>query len=192
MDWFKFTTTTTVGTRVKVDLTNLPADYDVVLYKSNASTKLATGANGGTTSESVKYNTTSTGTYYVKVYGYNGATSSTSCYSLKISTSKTNFRTIEGDNADEITDRLIAEPVLKLYPNPASSKLNVEYLSSTTGAVKLSVYNLSGQRVMATETEATEGMNIQSINTDVLRNGVYIFEVYNNGETQRQKFTIAK
>ncbi len=192
VDWFKFTTTTTGGTRVKVDLTNLPADYDVVLYKSNASTKLATGATSGTTSESVKYNITTTGTYYVKVYGYNGATSSTSCYTLKISTSKTNFRTIEGDNADEPTDRLIAEPVLKLYPNPASSKLNVEYLSTTNGAVKLSVYNLSGQRVMLTETEATEGMHIQSINTDVLSNGVYIFEVYNNGETQRQKFTIAK
>ena len=191
VDWFKFTTTTSGGTRVKVDLTNLPADYDVVLYKSNASTKLASGVNGGTTSESIKYNTTATGTYYVKVSGYNGATSATSCYTLKISTSTSNFRTGE-TNGDETIADVVAEPVLKLYPNPASSKLNVEYLSTTTGAVKLSVYNLSGQRVMLTEAEAAEGMNTQSLSTDALSNGVYIFEINNNGETQRQKFTIAK
>jgi hypothetical protein len=191
VDWFKFTTTTAGGTRVKVDLTNLPADYDVVLYKSNASTKLATGSNGGTTSESVKYNTTSRGTYYVKVYGYNGATSATSCYTLRISTSTSNFRTDE-TNADETILEVVAQPVLKLYPNPASNKLNVEYLSTTAGLATLSVYNLSGQRVMFTQAETTEGMNIQSINTDALSNGVYIFEIYSNGETQRQKFTIAK
>jgi len=190
VDWFKFTTTTSGGIKIKVDLTNLPANYDVVLYKSNASTKIATGANGGTTSESIKYNATTTGTYYVKVYGYNGATSATSCYTLKVSTSSTSFRT--GDNTDLITAEAIAEPVLKLFPNPASDKLNVEYLSAVAGAAKLSVYNLSGQRVLFTEGEAVEGLNTQSMNTNTLSNGVYIFEVNTNGETQRMKFTIAK
>ncbi len=191
VDWFKFTTTTAGGIKIKVDLTNLPADYDVVLYKSNASTKLATGANSGTTSESIKYNATATGTYYVKVYGYNGATSATSCYTLKISTSSVAFRT--GDNTDgSITAEAMAEPVLKLFPNPACDKLNVEYLSAVAGAAKLSVYNLSGQRVLFTEGEAAEGLNTQSINTNTLSNGVYIFEVNTNGETQRMKFTIAK
>ncbi len=191
VDWFKFTTTTTGGTRVKVDLTNLPADYDVVLYKSNASTKLATGANRGTTSESVKYNTSSTGTYYVKVYGYSGATSATACYTLKISTSTSNFKLIDGSD-EGTTIEAVAEPVLKLYPNPATDKLNIEFLSTTTGAAKLSVYNLSGQKVFTAETETTEGINTQSINTNALSNGVYIFEVYSNGETQRMKFTIAR
>jgi len=82
--------------------------------------------------------------------------------------------------------------VLKLYPNPATDKLNVEFLSTQNSAAKLSVYNLSGQKVFTAETETTEGMNTQSINTNALSNGVYIFEVYSNGETQRMKFTIAR
>ena len=191
VDWFKFSTAKP-DTKIKVDLTNLPADYDVILYKSNATTKLATGANAGTTSESIKYNTKTAGSYYVKVYGYGGAASATACYTLKISTSSVSFRTAEGSIGDEITEDVIAEPLLKLYPNPASDKLNVAFFNSAAGAVKLSVYNLNGQRVLGTESQATEGLNTQSISTHTLSNGVYIFEVYSNGETQRQKFTIAR
>lgn len=191
VDWFKFTTTSATGTRIKVDLTTLPADYDVILYKSNASTKLATGANSGTTSESIKYNTSSTGTYYVKVYGYNGATSATSCYTLKISTSTTNFRLGDGNEGNDVAE-LVAEPVMKLYPNPASDKLTAEFLSTTAGNVKLSVYNLNGQRVLQTEELAAEGLNTITVNTNALGSGVYVFEVYNNGETQRMKFTVSK
>lgn len=45
-DWFKFTTTS-AQPKVRIDLTNLPADYDLKLYKG--STLLGTSQNGGTT-----------------------------------------------------------------------------------------------------------------------------------------------
>lgn len=191
VDWFKIVTTSS-ATRVKVDLTTLPADYDMVLYKSNGTTKLATSANGGTTSETLKYNATTAGTYYLKVYGYNGATSATSCYTLRVSTSASNFRTDGSNDGAVEAMEVTAEPALKLFPNPASDKLNAEFISNTAGAVTFTVYNLSGQRVLTTVSEATEGYNTQSINTATLSNGVYVLEITTNGETQRQKFSIGK
>lgn len=191
VDWFKFTTTGT-STKVKIDLTNLPADYDVTLYRSNGTTTLGSSVNGGTTAETIKYNATTTATYLVKVYGYNGATSASSCYTLNVSTSATSFRLQEGATEEATIQEITAVPVLKLYPNPATDKLTVEYLNTQQGNVKISVYNLNGQKVLAAETTGAEGMNIESVNTSQLGNGVYIFEINTNGETQRQKFTISR
>lgn len=78
-DWFKFTTGGS-GT-ISVNLGNLPADYDLYLYDSTG-TQVATSQNGGTTAESISYNSTAAGTYYVEVVGYNGASSTTQAYSL--------------------------------------------------------------------------------------------------------------
>lgn len=192
VDWFKFTTVKTAP-KFKVDLTTLPADYDLIVYKSNASTKIGTSAQTGTTSESVKYNgTTKAGTYYVRVYGYNGANNASSCYTLRISTSSSNFRTDGSSDGEIETIEVEAEPVLKLFPNPANNKLNVEFMSSTGGAATFNVYNLSGQLVLTTVSEAAEGFNTHSLNTSALSNGVYVLEINNGGETQRQKFSIGK
>lgn len=190
VDWFKFTTVSP-NVKVKVDLTNLPADYDMVLYKSNASTKLGTGANGGTTSEQIKYNATSAATYYLKVYGYNGANSATGCYKLRISTGSTNFRT-DGETlaTDEQDVEVFAESAFKLYPNPASNVLTVEYVSETEGDVWMNIYNLNGQRVLQQQTTAVTGGNKQTINTESLSNGVYVLQLNNGGQTQHFKFTI--
>jgi hypothetical protein len=190
VDWFKFTTTSP-NVKVKVDLTNLPADYDMVLYKSNASTKLGTGANGGTTSEQIKYNATTAATYYLKVYGYNRANSATNCYKLRISTGSVNFRTEEESIAtNEQEMEVFAESALKLYPNPASNVLTVEYISETEGDVWVNVYNLSGQRVLQQQTTAVTGGNKQTINTESLSSGVYVLQLNNGGQTQYSKFTI--
>ncbi|HEU4963237.1 MAG TPA: M4 family metallopeptidase [Bacilli bacterium] len=79
VDWFKFTISNTGN--ISLSLTNLPGDYDLYLYNS-AGTELTKSWNGGTTSESISYNATATGTYYAKVVGYNGVNSS-SAYALK-------------------------------------------------------------------------------------------------------------
>ncbi|MCW5907557.1 MAG: T9SS type A sorting domain-containing protein [Chitinophagales bacterium] len=192
VDWFKITTTK-AAPKLKVDLTTLPADYDMVLYASNGSKVLASATQGGTANETLKYNaSTKAATYYLKVYGYNGASNGTACYTLRVSTSASNFRTI-GESADDAAiESVMAEPALKLYPNPAADKLTVEYLSSTAGAVTFRVYNLSGQLMFTNTGEAQEGFNVYSLNTVELSNGVYVLEINTGGETQRQKFSIGQ
>ncbi|MGB8956025.1 MAG: M4 family metallopeptidase [Tumebacillaceae bacterium] len=79
-DWFKFTTNNTGA--INVSLSNLPGDYDLYLYNA-AGTQVAKSENGSTTAESIAYNATTTGTFYVKVVGYNGAMSNSVAYALK-------------------------------------------------------------------------------------------------------------
>ena len=81
IDYYKFVITT--GGTATITLTTLPGDYDIQLLSSNGTTQLAISQNGGTTSETIT-RTYTAGTYYVRVYGYNGANSSTVCYTLKV------------------------------------------------------------------------------------------------------------
>jgi len=62
-DYYRFSTSSTAP-KIKVWLTNLPADYDLKLYNSGGSL-LSSSTNTGTTAESVGYSTTYPGTYYV-------------------------------------------------------------------------------------------------------------------------------
>ncbi|MDB5197260.1 MAG: C-terminal target protein [Flaviaesturariibacter sp.] len=79
-DWFKFTLA--AASNLSVKLTGLAGDYDLVLYNS-AGTQIGISENGSTTSETITTTNTVAGTYYVKVFGYNGANSAT-CYTLNI------------------------------------------------------------------------------------------------------------
>ncbi|MGB7604857.1 MAG: pre-peptidase C-terminal domain-containing protein, partial [Lutisporaceae bacterium] len=80
IDYYHFTTGAT-GT-ISVTLGNLPYDYDLYLYNS-AGTQVASSLNGGTTSETITYNSTAVGKYYVKVIGYSGVYSTSVAYALK-------------------------------------------------------------------------------------------------------------
>jgi len=68
---------------VSITLDQLPADYDVQLVNA-AGTVVASSQNGSTTAESISYPVTTTGDYYIRIYGYNGATSSSTAYRLKV------------------------------------------------------------------------------------------------------------
>ncbi len=81
---------------------------------------------------------------------------------------------------------------IRLYPNPAQNNLTIQFASDNDGVARMNIYNLTGQRVMNQEKASFAGVNIQDINTATLSNGVYIFEIENNGIIQRQKFIIAK
>lgn len=192
VDWYKFTATSPY-TNAEIDLTNLPADYDMQLYASNATTLLGTAQNRGTANEQIKYPASATSTYYLKVYGYNGANSAL-CYRLQVAASSLAYSPLPSPDEirSDIRDTIEMEQAMKVYPNPATHVLHVEFVSSNGGKTNLNVYNLAGQKVLNVTTTATEGLNTQTVNTNILSNGVYVFEVQNNGETQRQQFEIVK
>lgn len=83
VDYYKFTTTGT--TNIGITLDRLPADYDIRLLSSTG-TQLASSQQGDLNPESISYATAAAGTYYVYIYGYNGAFSDIKCYRLGITT----------------------------------------------------------------------------------------------------------
>ncbi len=132
-DYYKFVITT--GGTATITLTTLPFDYDLKLYSSDGTTQLAISQAGGTTSETIT-RTYTAGTYYAHVYGYNGATSATNCYTLRVQLGTATQQELPSSEASKIT--------VKAFPNPVADKLTV-YLTGDNTRKNLIIYNVDGK-----------------------------------------------
>lgn len=160
-DYYKFVITT--GGTATLTLTTLPADFDVRLYSSNGTTQLAISQNGSTTSETIS-RTYTAGTYYARVYGYNGA-NSTTCYTLKVALGTATRA------ADEIPVAS-SKKILSVYPNPAQSTLNIN-LTGYEGVSSISLMDINGKQVAVSRTaQVNSKMDISK-----LAKGLYLVKV---------------
>jgi hypothetical protein len=175
VDWFTFTTVSP-NTKIKITLTNLAGDYDIRLYNSSFYS-IGLSQNGGTTAETIIYNATSASTYYLRIYGYNGAYSSTQCYKLRISTSGINFR-ISGQEENDIVTT-IEESSFIAYPNPAHDLINIRYNSTATGAINVRIFDMIGRTVKSLNANVDEGENKFSMDLAELNKGIYFVEISN-------------
>lgn len=187
VDWWSFSNTSTAK-NIKVTLTTLPGDYDIKLYNPSG-TNVKTSQNGGTTSETMIYNTSTVGTYKIQVYGYNGAFSTSQCYTMLVLTSANPFRYIEGEQDGEINDD---KSEISVFPNPASDNMTVEFTSEVKGDVILNVYNMLGQRMTSNSFLAIEGQNQLNLSVNKFTKGAYFVEVLNGNQILRKEFIVNK
>ncbi len=187
-DWFKFTTTA-AAPKVNVLLQNLPADYDVRLYNSSVS-QLGISQNGSTTGESIKYNSSSAAsTYYVQVYGYSGALSTTTCYKLRINTSASNFRT--DLNADFASVKS-TDGNLFAYPNPAKENISVAFESFAKQNASIHLFDILGNMILTTNQLADEGLNLIDLQVANIAAGSYILRVISGTDVYTTKIQLQK
>jgi hypothetical protein len=146
-------------------LGTLPFDFDLKLLNS-AGTQLAISQAGSTTSETIN-RTMTPGTYYAQVYGYNGANSATSCYTLRV----------QLGTASRGTD-LIASDVQKVsvFPNPVKNVVNVN-LTGFTGKSVVSMFDVNGRAVLQRQVSTTNSQ----LDISALPAGVYMMRI-RNGE----------
>ena len=154
------------GGTISITLTTLPADYDVRLYAANGTSQLAISQNGGTSAETINY-TAAAGTYYVRVYGYNGANNANSCYTLKVSTGT-------ASREDYI---VTSKAKLAVFPNPAKGKVNVQ-LPGNKEKAEIQVFDLYGRMLM----KQTTGAENTALNISRLSSGVYMVRVKRGDE----------
>lgn len=195
-DWYRFSTTSTAP-KVQVTLTTLPADYDVRLYNSSVS-QLGISQNSGTTSETIKYNTsTAAATYYIQVYGYNGANSSTA-YTLRASTRSTNWRQGEPGEVEEqaeSTDEAMLEPVsefLVAFPNPATDAITLLYVTEMAGPARFSLVDMLGREYLVSNQSVVAGENKLDLNLSELAEGIYLVRVATESGVQTAKIHVVK
>ncbi len=186
LDWFKFTTASP-NTNIKITLTNLPNDYDIRLYNSSL-TLLATSQNGGTTSETIIRNTTAAATYYVRVYGYNGVYSSTSCYKLRVSAASTSFKLAQ--DAEEISVAPASLNEMIVYPNPAHESISGAFSSTSDDIAQVRVFDMVGRTVHTEQLNITTGVNKFTIDLNGLNNGIYFVELSSATERVTKKFIL--
>ncbi|MEO8590132.1 MAG: fibronectin type III domain-containing protein [Flavobacteriales bacterium] len=185
VDWYKFTNTSSAP-RIRINLSNVAGDYDVRLYRGT-STQVGISQLGGTSAEQIIYNTSTVATYYIKVYGYNGAYSASQCYLLRANTSASNFR--EG----QLDEEVVLEPVsglMNLYPNPANDKVVLDYLAHADGALQLYLFDGMGRQVLSTQQTVSEGPSTLGLPLPKLSNGVYVLQIVDGDQRYQQRFLI--
>jgi Pregnancy-associated plasma protein-A/Secretion system C-terminal sorting domain len=194
-DWFKFTNTSATK-NIKVDLTNLPADYDLKLYKG--ATLLGTSQNGSTTAEQLKYNTTSASnvtTYYANVYGYNGVFNASTCYTLRASLSASAWRTNGGAPIDEVEQHINLEKIqgnldVSVYPNPSNGNISIDILNLTDATnADIKILDITGKVVYSKSQDVTIGLNSTQLQLSV-SNGLYQVVVRTGNEVSIKKLVI--
>lgn len=168
-DWFRFSTTNSQR-NIRIDLTNLPADFDVRLFNPSG-VQVGSSANTGTANETIVYNNGPTGTYRVQVIGYNGAFNTTSCYTLRANRSNTSFREIDEELMQEEVAADLSDIVA--FPNPTDGKVELRFNAAQNGALTLQVFDVTGREVVNTQMAIVEGQNATIIDLLDMAPGYY-------------------
>ena len=191
-DWFKFANTTT-NKNIKIELSTLPADYNVALY-SPSGTLVASSLNAGTASEVIIYNTTTVGTYKVRVYNVSSAFNATYCYTLRASISASTFVRESGEDVISFEDAEIPAQAtlanLSLYPNPFSEQLTAQFYSSKEEYLNVYLFDAMGKLIYESKYPSIVGNNVVELNGLELPSGYYHFLIQN--ETERVSKSIIK
>ncbi|MFZ4633151.1 MAG: M43 family zinc metalloprotease [Saprospiraceae bacterium] len=191
-DWYKFANTNSQR-NIKIDLTTLPADYDVQLYRG--STYLAISENGGTNNEQIIFNTNTVSTNYrVYVYGFDGVFNNTQCYTLRASISSSNWRT-DGSTDGEVTEmdipvEMVETDLFTMSPNPAQSQVNIDLLTKTGADVQVSLFNAAGILAQQQNQAVTKGHNRIALDLAGLPAGLYIVRVQNGERVSTKKLVV--
>jgi hypothetical protein len=189
IDWYKFTTTSTLK-NFRVTLTTLPKDYDIEIYNS-AGTYVGQSIKAGTTNEKYVKNNAGAGTWYVKVLGYGGVFSSTSNYTLNVTTSSSTLARYTNNQKNESVDETEAVD-FTIYPNPTSSDFNLLYEASINELATIKVFDITGKLMSEEKVNQTEGNNKFTIETSTLQTGLYIVELRNSEGIQTQRLQLIK
>jgi hypothetical protein len=81
-----------------------------------------------------------------------------------------------------VVNNLKYEQVLRVYPNPAQSTLNLQMNSDTTGQIKITVFNVNGISVQSYSAVKSQSIYQQTLNISRLQAGLYYLEVIVAGE----------
>jgi hypothetical protein len=186
VDWFKFKNTKTQK-NIRVTLSNLPANYNVRLYKG--STVVGSSSNPGTETEIIVYNNTAKeGDYLIEIFGVNGL-SNELCYDLLVEISGSKNKTYFVGETD---DAVLNTDVPGLFPNPARDIITLFMPQGLEEQATLTILDLSGRLVFSKFLNGNKDQQKMDTDVSTLKDGVYIFNLQSGKKSFRQKFVILR
>ena len=193
VDWYRFTSTST-NNDLKITLSTLPADYDLELYSAGGAL-LYSSTLAGTSTETIIYNNAPASTYYVKVFGYNGATS-TSAYTLRVSTASVAWR--PGATSPDVASAEAAprqsslDKATVLITNPVSAGGRAWLtVSGYSGPAEIGLRDMRGQLAgTSTPAEVVAEQPLSYALPPNLRPGLYVVSVQLGSQLQHVKLLV--
>lgn len=190
VDWYRFSNMGTAK-NIKVDLTTLPADYNVALYLN--STQLAIAQTTGTVNEQIIWNTgTVTSAYYLYVYPTGGASSNLQCYTLRVSLSATPWtQAMPGEGETIDMEVPVVTEGFTLYPNPADQTMTLDIpLDDDNTSVSIAIMDMSGRMVLQQQPTLSKGDNQLSFPMQEMAAGVYMVQVRKGDKQHIRKLVV--
>ncbi|MBK8548667.1 MAG: T9SS type A sorting domain-containing protein [Saprospiraceae bacterium] len=185
-DWFRFNNTTSQR-NVRVSLTNLPADYDLTLWRNNQ--QVGISQNDGTLNEQITYNNSqNTATYYARVYGYNGAFNNNICYSLLAQTSGSAFRNINGE--EEIYEMEPLDDEFLVFPNPTSGEITLVVPFGKHGKGCISMFDMTGKLMYKQNLEGDRIVKTLQMDISEFQSGMYLVTFTSGDKVFTQKLAV--
>lgn len=184
-DWYTVTTTAN-NPNFKAVLSQLPADYDIDLYNA-AGTLITYSNNSGTSNEVIFANALGAGTFYLKVYGYAGATNGTTNYKLAWARSANTWTREEAPIGlnNQTVSGLVA------YPNPASEAITLEFQSLEASST-IRLVNVNGQIVKEQRIAGNGQRMTSSVSVAELPSGIYVAQVITGTEMTTQRIVVSR
>lgn len=84
----------------------------------------------------------------------------------------------------------VTQNMFSMYPNPASTLVNVQFSSTDNSTYRLQLTDLSGRLIMDKTVTAQAGLNTHQIDLKQMAKGVYMLLLKSNDNTQKQKIVI--
>jgi hypothetical protein len=80
----------------------------------------------------------------------------------------------------------------RLYPNPASTELSLEYFTNNNEKVKVQLIDMTGRSLKTVEMQAQKGNNVIKMDISGVANGSYTIKVDSDNSSKALPFAIAK
>ena len=194
VDWYFFDHTHG-GQSLRIELFNLPADYDMELY--DAGGLLMSAQNPGTANELLVVPQANAGRYWVKIYGKNGAWNPVRNYLLTVNSIQTPPIGSVGTKPSLQQPLTRTEDELelsgsKVFPNPATDRLNIQTVAESDGRVAVRLMDMTGRIVYLKKMDVLKGTNRLVIPTNIFSEGAYLLEWRLNGDAHQDKIVILK
>jgi GEVED domain/Secretion system C-terminal sorting domain len=157
-------------------------------YKESSSATWISGGTAGSAAIMKTFSSLLPGTSYdfqAKTFCSNGqgsAWSATSTFST--SPSAPSIITVIDKAENDMADKALTQTAQasKVYPNPATDRVNVEvYFSNSTSNASIQLMDMSGRIVQVVKSEVVSGTNTISLDIQELSSGMYTVLVYENG-----------
>jgi Pregnancy-associated plasma protein-A/Secretion system C-terminal sorting domain/Fibronectin type III domain len=184
-DWFKVTTTAEKP-NIKVLLNQLQTDYDLKLYDSDGHL-LRTSSAKGRKDECLWYNANVGATYYIQVFGYDGAFNTESCYSMTANIGSVAFQKADGTMESNV---MMEDKSFEIYPNPVVGEAILEVNIEKEVLAEVKVWDLKGELRFERMHNLVKGDTKIRLDVSNLPSGFYLVSMMLDGRIQNRKMTV--
>ena len=99
---------------------------------------------------------------------------------------------VETFEATATEDHIITDGSVKLFPNPATDVLFINFEVAASANIHIEVLNVEGKVINSSSISAASGKNSTSINTSELPAGMYYLKMKSNNAILTHKFTVSR